>query len=255
MPNPSSNHKPNPNPNQARVAAALSQHWEHTARGTHSEGPARSPCSAPAAHIAHAAQSCLPRDQCLPPAAGLCKRGRRLSGGRLHPRRRVQHRRHRVRRTAPGQARAPPLPLFPTLTTPAALATPATAATFTSPAPFTTPAASVTATTPLIPDSHQHSCCVPATCGHYHRSTATCLTPATPIVSLVPRLPPTPLASETSLLPRSLRRHSCPDPCCTGWGAGLYSWAPSWAWAAPCSSWPPPSPSPSSHLSRRSALW
>ena len=105
------------------------------------------------------------------------------------------------------------------------------------------------------PDSRQHSCCVPATCDHYHRSTATCLTPATPLVSLVPRLPPTPLASETSLLPRSLRRHSCPDPCCTGWGASLSSWAPSWAWAAPCSSWPPPSPSPSSHLSRPSARW
>ena len=132
-------------------------HGEHAARGTHSEGHTHSPCSAPAAHIAHAAQSCLPRDQCLPPAAGLCKRGRRLGGGRLHPRRRVQHRWHRVRRTAPGQARAPSLPLFPTLTTPAALATPATAATFTSPAPFTTPAAAVTPTTPLIPNSRQHS--------------------------------------------------------------------------------------------------
>ena len=135
------------------------QRGAHTARGTPTPHAAhmQRTCSAPAAHIAHAAQSCLPRDQYLPPAAGLCKRGRRLGGGRLHPRRRVQHRRHRVRRTAPGQARVPPLPLFPTLTTPAALATPATAATFTSPAPFTTPAACVTPTTPLIPDSRQHS--------------------------------------------------------------------------------------------------
>ena len=42
------------------------QRGAHAARGPHA--PHATHCSAPAAHIARAAQSCLPRDQCLPPA-------------------------------------------------------------------------------------------------------------------------------------------------------------------------------------------